>query len=155
MKIHPDSLNPRYKGNEQDVKAQCKKLFMENYVTNPNGIEPKIYTHDGHRVRFCEDDFYHAFFEGESKEKFSFDRARKVLWIKAIISGQTSGVIVRVRTDYPRRGGVRRLYWHIGEKYLVVLHLLRNGEFRFLTHYLPKDKAINKMIDTSEVLEII
>ncbi len=155
MKIHLDSLTVRYKGSEHDVINQCKKLFMENYIRDSEGAERKIYTHDGLRVHFVENDFAHAFYEDKDKKIFSFDRARRVRWIGAIISGQVSGVVVRLAQDHPRRGITRRLYMHIAKKYLVILTLLNNGEFRFCTHYSPRQENVRTINQKTNFMELI
>jgi hypothetical protein len=155
MKVHPDSLNPRYEGSEQDNKTQCRRLFIENYVRDSKGEEPRIYTHNGHRVRFREEDFYHAFYKGPEKKEFCFYRARKVLWIKPMISGQISGVRVMLGRDYPRRGEVRYYYLHLAEKYLVVLRRIPSGDLRFVTHYQPRPTAMKNIVGKTQTLAII
>lgn len=124
-----------YKGlSEEEVRDKCRQIFVENYVRDKSGERMIVRTRDGFQVFFHEYQFWHAF-SYENKQlgirRFSYQRARRVLWIKRAIEGHSG---------FKRKDeGGRRLYFYERGRYVVVLKRTKRG-FRFATHYVLRSK---------------
>ena len=116
-----------------EAEKKCKKLFIENYIKDKNN-RIIIKTLNNKRVIFKEEDFSHAFSHRNkilNVESFSYQRARRVLWIKEILIGSNLSVI---RKDI----GKNVFYYDKSENYLIYLKKLKSGDLRFITHYVVK-----------------
>jgi hypothetical protein len=122
--------------SEDEAKENCRKLFIVNYIYDANNNKILIYTSAGERVVFEENDFQHAFTYRDKHtglEKFSFQRARRILWIKEVVSGNCPSV----RKDI---GKEVYFYYNSAENYLVFLKKMSRGDLRFITHYVAKNR---------------
>jgi len=129
-----------YKGlSEKEAKNKCRQIFIENYIQDKNGNKIIIKTKDGFRVFFDGGhQFWHAFTykQGEIR-KFSYQRARCILWIKEAIN--------ECKRFKRKDEGKDRIYFHEKERYVVVLRKTKQG-YRFITHYvLRNEKRFLKM----------
>jgi len=136
----------KYRGlTPQQIETKCKQVYLTTYVREADGSPVLIYSHDGKRVIFTEHHFYHAFsFEDKRNlgmRKFSYQRARLVLWIKEIVTGNQRAIFKdTLKLHKGLRILFRRLYYDKKNKYLVVLKYKKNKDLEFLTHYLVKNK---------------
>ncbi len=134
----------RFKGISQDaVKAECQKVFRESYVVDEIGKRIFMYTQAGERIVFEESDFQHAFSYRDKKngtEKFSFQRARMVLWIKEVVTG----AMPSKRADI---GKEVFFYYNHRYNYIIVLKKMSRGGLRFITHYKAKSYKKRKWIE--------
>lgn len=141
----------RLKANsEEELIQKYKKVFIENYIRTPDGQEIEIYDWHGNRVKFHERIFKHAFSEssdyrfggGFHDKPFSKKRARRILWIKEVLTA-SKGTIDRlhqIRQDSRGRLKKRRTLVVVEEKYVVVLEeSSKKGELFFITAF-PADK---------------
>jgi len=125
-----------YKGlSEKEAKNECRRIFIENYVRHKNGSRVLTKTKDGFCVYFDGGhQFWHAFTyknDQSGVRRFSYQRARRILWIKKAI--EECGGFKR------KDEGKDRLYFHNNERYVVVLRKTKRG-YRFITHYVLRDK---------------
>jgi len=118
--------------SEQACKDKCFEVYVANYVKDENGQRLVFKTVDEIQVFFSEHTFWHAFFTGEGDNRFDYRRARRILWIGEALR-ETSG-FCRVDEE-----GDRRLYFHEGRRYVVVLKRFRK-RFNFITHYVLDEK---------------
>jgi len=141
----------KYKNlSSSEVKKKCKKLFIENYITDESNNRVIIKTLKNERVIFNEKDYYHAFGYrkkisnvnsfGYQVEKFSFQRARCILWIKEVLIGNNLGAIRKDIDAYV-------YFYDQSEKYLIVLKKLKSGDLRFITHYVIKNLEYLRKIE--------
>jgi hypothetical protein len=119
-----------------EIEQECKKTFTENYVKDSENNTIRLATNKGERVVFNENDFDHAFSyseKGTGVEKFSYQRARRVLWIKEVVTGNTTCVRKDIGKDV-------YFYYNDTHNYLIYLKKLSRGGLRFVTHYVAKSK---------------
>jgi len=122
-----------------EAEKKCKELFIENYIKDKNNNRIIIKTLNNEKVIFEEKAFSHAFSYRNkilNIEDFSYQRARRVLWIKEILIGNNSSAI---RKDI----GKDVFYYDKSENYLIYLKKLKSGNLLFITHYVVKsDKKL-------------
>lgn len=132
-----------YKGlSPSQAENKCRRKFIETYIKDTNSNRIIIKTTAGERVVFNKNDFKHAFSSRDKtsgNERFSFQRARRVLWIKKVVTGSCPSV---------RRDIGREVYFYYNsvQKYLVFLKKLSRGDLRFITHYVAKSDKKQKWI---------
>ncbi len=147
-----------------ELKKEYKKIFIKTYIKTEDGDNIEIFDWLGNRIHFSIHSFDHAFSESsnyrEKKEHdipFSKKRARRILWIKEILSA-SKGTIERrhqVRKDSRKRQKERRTLLVVEENYIVVLEQRKKpGELSFVTAF-PADAAYVKNIRKNSVLEEI
>lgn len=125
-----------------EIENKCREQFIETYVKDTNNNRIIIKTTAGERVVFNENDFKHAFSFSDKRsgdEKFSLQRARRVLWIKKVVTGSCPSV----RKDLGRDV---YFYYNSAQKYLVFLKKMSRGGLRFITHYIAKSDKKQKWI---------
>ncbi|MCK5767472.1 MAG: hypothetical protein KAH35_03750 [Candidatus Atribacteria bacterium] len=128
-----------YEGNND----KCRKIFLNNYIEDANGNRVVIKTANNERVIFHEFNYDHSFSYKKNphslKRVFSYQRARRVLWIKEMVTGNN---IHAVRKDIKQDV----FFYDQKEKYVVILRKLKNGNLQFITHYCIKyEKALKKL----------
>lgn len=128
-----------YEGNNN----KCRKIFLNNYIEDANGNRVVIKTANNERVIFHEFNYNHAFSYKNNphspKRVFSYQRARRVLWIKAMVTGNN---INAVRKDIKQDV----FFYDQKEKYVVILRKLNNGNLEFITHYCIKhEKSLKRL----------
>jgi hypothetical protein len=117
--------------------AEYRKHFLDRYVAS------YVETFDEIPVLFEPHDFDHAFYEGMSKNRFSWDRAERIDWIASVLQdphvtprcGWDSG---RWRHDWKRRVSVLN-------DYVVVVELLPSGDLRFVTAYIAERNTSRRL----------
>lgn len=126
-----------YKGlNQEQVEKKCRQIFMKNYIRDVSNNKIFIYTILKERVVFNENDFSHAFGYRNNRtgvEEFSFQRARRVLWIKEVVTGKCPSIRKEIGKEV-------YFYYNSKQKYLVFLKKLSRGDLRFITHYVAKSR---------------
>src|SRR5579862_5253050 len=77
----------------EQIQSHTKELYVKFYCSET------ILTHDGGRITFTDERFDHAFFSTDDKinkrfgkHQFMLDRAERLHWIAAIVSGKVPGV---------------------------------------------------------------
>jgi len=131
MKLHSYKNLPNL-----TVEQQCEQIFIENYIKDIQNNNIFVHRAQGERVVFKPDDFKHSFSyrdKDAGTEKFSFQRARRVLWMKKIVIGD----VACVRKDI---GKEVYFYYNSKRNYLVFLKKMSRGDLRFVTHYVAKSK---------------
>ncbi|MDX9797333.1 MAG: hypothetical protein RBT05_00575 [Bacteroidales bacterium] len=116
---------------------------MTTYIRDTNGNKIILKTANNERIVFQEHNYNHAFsycnkdYDKHNpispKRIFSYQRARRVLWIKDMITSSTPNI---VRKDIGRDV----YFYDQKEKYVVILIKSKNGNLYFKTHYLVKNK---------------
>jgi len=127
-------------------------VYTETYVQAADGSPLQHQDWRGTTICFERRKFGHAFSDsddyrthGGHAPELSLERARRVLWIRAVLSGDVSGsneIYLRrsaVRQDNRGRPVTRQVYLVPAELYIVVLDLrtngTRRGEWFFHTAY--------------------
>lgn len=134
----------RYKNlTGQDVEDKCRELFINNYIKDVAGNKVIIKTTNNELVIFKIINYDHAFSYQDKKydssnprskeRKFSYQRARCILWIKEMVTGKNTGAI---RKDIQQNV----FFYDQKEKYVVILRKLKNGYLQFVTHFFVKNK---------------
>ncbi len=149
---------------EDELKEKYKEVYVENYVRTTDGQNIEIYDWQGNRIRFGYYGFDHAFSESsnyhtshEHDIPFSKKRARRILWIKEVLSA-SKGTIERrhqIRKNSRGRRKERRTLLVVEEKYVVVLEQSKTpGELRFVTAF-PADAGYIEKLRRESTLEEI
>lgn len=128
--------------SEADAKSECRNTFIATYIRDSGGNKIIINTLAGERVIFQEEDFSHAFAYSDpvtNSEQFSFQRARRVLWIKTVVTGQQQSTRKDIGKDV-------YFYYNSIHKYLIYLKKLSRGDLRFITHYVAKSRKKQEWI---------
>lgn len=155
----------RILGNtEKELIEKYRQVFIENYVRTAGGQEIKLFDWLGNRVRFHEKQFEHAFSEssdyrfggGFHDTPFSKKRARRILWIKEVLTA-SKGSIQRyhqTRTDNRGRPKKRRALIVVEERYVVVLEESnKNKEMFFITAFPADAPYLAKIRKESSYME--
>jgi len=129
-------------------------LKFSNMVAYRNHFEKHylrtggLITFDGIQVRFFAHNFHHAFFTESTrgsriKDKFDWERARRMDWIAAVLRDMTVELYGRVMPN----GKLRRIALAPAERYAVIISLEKNlRRANFVTAYVVNsDSALGKM----------
>ncbi len=140
----------RFTGSSSDeIKEKYREIFLQTYVRASNGNQIIIKDWNGNRIHFVSGIFDHAFSEasdyrfgcGIHDVPFSLNRARRILWIKEVLSA-SAGTIERwgqMRKDSRGKLSKRRVLVVVEEKYVVVLEETEKGkELHFISAF-PAD----------------
>ena len=129
---------------------KCRNIFLNNYIEDATGNRVVIKTANNERVIFHEYNYNHAFsyknkyFDKNNsystKRLFTYQRARRVLWIKEMVTGNN---INAVRKDIKQDV----FFYDQKEKYVVILRKLKNGNLQFITHYCIKHEISLKELE--------
>lgn len=124
-----------------EVNNKCRNLFLNNYIEDANGNRVIIKTNNNERVIFHEHNYDHAFSHknknydkcnlNSKKRLFSYQRARRLFWIKETVTGNN---INAVRKDIKQDV----YFYDPNEKYVIILKKLKSGDLQFITHYCVK-----------------
>ena len=111
--------------------------------------QAQIYTFDGIRVFFKESQFDDAFFESQrryyrDKSLFSWDRARRIDWIKAALEATDAELYVGWDRD-DKKPSVERRVAVVFDSYVVIIHVNKSGTATFITAYMPLDANLAKI----------
>ncbi len=137
-------LPPLVEYPEQDsYRAHFERVYC---------VEPLV-TFDGVRVRFRKGKFWHAFFESpernQVKSRFSFERARRVDWIKAALEDSAAELYVGWDRERKRYDGSRRVAV-VSECYVVVIALKASDEAEFVTAFPANDRTLRQIRSSPE-----
>ncbi len=150
--------------SEEELIEKYRKVFVETYVYSRDGQQVEIYDWHGNRIKFNERNFKHAFSEGSDyrfgggvhDKPFSKNRARRILWIKEVLTA-TKGSIDRLhqlRPDSRGRQKKRRTLVVVEEKYVVVLEDSgKKGELQFITAFPADAQYLLKIRRESSYME--
>jgi hypothetical protein len=111
------------KKTDKEIKEECKKIYIREYIRQDNGTPVTIKTTDNFQVIFEEGRFEHAFSRERRpglQREFDYGRARKVLWIKEVIREKSKGLTI-LKKDITVKSYRQRLYYVAANTYLVVL----------------------------------
>jgi hypothetical protein len=100
-------------------EREYKEYFRTNYV-----LKSPIVTFDGISVRFLDRNFEHSFFVKSSrsfgiKDRFSFQRAKRMDWISATLIDNSVELYRRVMSN----GTIRRIALNPAERYAVIIQV--------------------------------
>ena len=140
----------------EELKEKYKKIYIETYIQKPDGTKVKIYDWNGNRVRFNLHAFEHAFSEssnfrfkdGHHDIPLSKQRARCVLWIKEVLTGEKGTIEIynQYRKDSRGRRKKNRVLLVVEENYLVVLeYRKKDNDMQFITAYPAYPQKIQKI----------
>jgi hypothetical protein len=119
-----------------DAKAYHAYFQAEYVARSP------VITYDGIQVRFFANQFTHAFFRDSTrgandKAVFDWDRAKRMVWIRPVLSDPSLDVRRRTMDD----GQTRRVVLHPRARYVVVVQLYDDNPLRavFITAFWIRD----------------
>lgn len=148
--------------SEKESIAAYRRVYLETYVKKPNGEIPQFHDWTGAQVNFPPWQFNHAFSksdsyrEGLDHDSFSFERAKRILWIQEVIQASKGTVYRYIQSRESDRGKrvKRRSFLVIEENYLVVLNdpCAEGKPFQFITAYPVYDLDYLRRIKQSSVL---
>ncbi len=150
--------------SEEELIQKYKKVFIETYIRTSDGQEIEIYDWLGNRVKFHERNFDHAFSEssdyrfggGVHDKPFSKKRARRILWIKEVLTASKGSIdkLHQQRPDSRGRLKKRRTLVVVEEKYVVVLEeSQKRGELFFITAFPADNQYLAKIRRESAYME--
>ena len=145
-----------------DLIEAYRRVYLETYVKKPSGEKLILRDWTGAQVNFPPWQFDHAFTksnnyrEGLDHDRFSLERAVRMLWIQEVIqatNGTTSRYVSTRQSDRGKRLKRRSFLVH-EESYLVVLSdpCDEGKPFQFLTAYPVYDADYLKEIKRTSVL---
>ena len=120
--------------------------YYEHFVEKYCKVEK--YTCENIRVKFYEDQFYHAFYESKDRKKrdksvFSIERAERMDWIEQVLMNKNVEKYVGWDRDKKRYNYNRRVSIITKENYVVILNIINKKEAKFITAYVAsKTNAI-------------
>jgi len=147
---------------DEDLIEKYREVCIENYVRDAEGNEIIIKDWNGNRVRFDPRSFNHAFSASSNYKlsagvhdiDFSKERARRILWIKEVLTA-SAGTIQRLhqrRKDSRGDERKRRVLLVAEEKYVVVLQEKeKTGDLEFLSAF-PADRSYIQKIQRESAL---
>jgi len=147
---------------DDQLIEKYREVYLENYVRDSEGNEIIIKDWSGNRVRFAPGSFNHAFSEsfnyklsaGVHDAGFSKERARRILWIREVLSA-SAGTIQRLqqrRRDSRGSEKKRRVLLVVEERYVVVLQEnAKAGELQFISAF-PADRSYVQKIQRDSAL---
>lgn len=152
---------------DQELKGAYRQIYLETYIKTKDGRKIKIFDWLGNRIYFnAHPDFFdHAFSEssnyrfsyGVHDKPFSINRARRILWIKEVLSA-SKGTIERrnqIRKDSRGRPKKRRILIVVEEQYVVVLEERKKlRELDFITAFPADVGYLENIRRASSLLEI-
>lgn len=120
----------RLKPADGDLWKAYRRVYVETYVRDKDGVEPLFHDWRGRPVKFGSDAFTHAFTRNPNfreglnhSTELDLRRAERVLWIKevlAVSAGTISLYLEQFKQDNkPKR---RKLFYVIEEAYVVVFN---------------------------------
>ncbi len=112
--------------------------YKEYYILNY--CKQKIFTYSGIEVKFYEDQFEHAFFESKQYKKrdksiFSWERAKRMDWIKNVLLDSNAELYVGWDRDKKKYNENRRVSIISEDNYVVILNIINNKKAKFITAY--------------------
>jgi hypothetical protein len=154
LRLHADS--------EEELKEKYKQVYIETYIRTASGEEIEIRDWDGARVRFSVRDFEHAFTDnpnfrfGAGVHTFSLSkqRARRVLWIREVLTASAGTIEKRIEYRQTSRGRRRRVVLHVVEEsYVVVLGDRAEGDKQFITAFHAGKNYREKVLRKTALVE--
>jgi len=115
------------------------RVFRETYLCGDDGCPIVNQDWRGTGVSFAPGKFKHAFTDSEDykshgghMDELSIERARRILWIREVLSGDTSAGEIHLRRSANRRASrgrnaIRQTYLVPSELYIVVLDKRLSG----------------------------
>lgn len=117
-----------------------------------------IFTHDGIRVFFYDNNFDHAFYESsvrnqskskkKSKDIISHRRLARMLWIKKVLADPTAEMRVGYDSATKSYSNSKRVSIVKGD-YVVVIQIYAENKAKFITAYVA-DNSIDKIKKSPE-----
>ena len=127
-----------------NTPEEYREYFIDKYCNS------EIYSYDGMRVRFYPDQFEHAFYESKNYKKrdksvFSYERAKRMPWIKYALNNEKTEVYIGWDRDKKRYNRDRRVTIITPENYVVVLNIIDNKNAKFITAYIASKTNAEKI----------
>lgn len=128
------------------TEEQFREMWKENYC------QKQIFTHDGVRVHFYDNNFDHAFFESsvrnssnkkKSKDILSLRRLSRMLWIKDVLQDEEAEMYVGYNSKSKLYDNKKRVSVVKGD-YVVVIEFYKLDHAKFITAYVA-DNSIGKI----------
>lgn len=134
------------------TEEQLREMWAEEYCRK------LIYTFDGIRVHFYDNNFDHAFYESsvrngsrnkpKSKDIFSPRRAARMMWIKDVLADKDAKLYVGYDNKTKNYDQTKRVSVVKGD-YVVVIELYKETDARFITAFVA-DNSIGKITSGPE-----
>ena len=125
---------------QDKTPAEYRSYFEATYCRGP------ITTFDGIEVRFRKRDFNHCFFESvaEKDDTFSYQRAERVLWIKAALQDPHAELYVGWDNKKKRLAKDRRVAIVV-QNYVVVIRFTGAKSAAFVTAFVAEEDTLRKI----------
>lgn len=122
--------------------------YYEHFVEKYCKVEK--HTYENIRVKFYEDQFYHAFYESKDRKKrdksvFSIERAERMDWIERVLMNKNAEKYVGWDRDKKRYNYNRRVSIITKENYVVILNIINEKEAKFITAYVASKTNASKI----------
>lgn len=140
----------RLKPADGDLWKAYRRVYVETYVRDRDGVEPLFRDWRGRPVKFGIDAFKHAFTRNPNfreglhhSTELDLRRAERILWIKEVLevsSGTISLYLEQFKQDNkPKR---RKLFYVVEEAYVVVFNDPPdpNAPLQFVSAYPTSDR---------------
>lgn len=133
------------------------KHFSEykNYYLNNLCKEP-IVCFDSLIVKFRPEQFYHAFYERskrylKSKDKFSFERAKRMSWIPICLTDNSITPLAGYDNKRKRYDHSRRVCLITPDDFVIVIRIINSREAQFVTCFVVDNKQVSQKIKKSPI----
>lgn len=146
----------RLKPADGDLWKAYRRVYLDTYVRDSNGVEPLFQDWRGRRIKFGRDAFRHAFTRNpnfrqgmQHSNELDLRRAERMLWIKEVLAA-SAGTISLYREQFTEDGEPkrRRLFYVIEEAYVVVFNEPADptAPLQFISAYPTSDRDYQREI---------
>lgn len=120
----------RLKPADGDLWKAYRRVDVETYVRDSNGVEPSFYDWRGRPIKFGMGAFKHAFTRNPNyrqglnhSNELDLRRAERMLWIKEVLAA-SAGNISLYQEQFQEGGDTKRrkLFYVIEEAYVVIFN---------------------------------
>ena len=142
-----------------EIIRRTREYYVEHFIKECNISENAgyIFTHDHKRAYFYLDAFEHAFYRSVDRARkpydksvFDIERAKRIKWISAMVSGQVTNIECWVVPDRTRgHAKPNRLYVSWANSYVVWLRYRDCENWKFMSAYPASSKDIRRYVEQS------
>jgi hypothetical protein len=120
----------RLKPVDGDLWKAYRRVYIETYVRDSNGVEPCLHDWRGRPIKFGIGAFKHAFTRNPNyrqglnhSNELDLRRAERILWIKEVLAA-SAGNISLYQEQFQEGGDTKRrkLFYVIEEAYVVIFN---------------------------------
>lgn len=123
------------------TEEQFREMWKNHYC------QKRLFTHDGIRVHFYDNNFDHAFYESsvrnssnktKSKDILSPRRLSRMFWIKEVLMDEDAEMFVGYNSKTKSYDNKKRVSVVKGD-YVVVIEIYKPDHAKFITAYVADD----------------